>query len=64
MVICNMNRKRPLTGNDEQVRREKKQEKNKNETDLEMILEKKNDPPLHILFSHPLVYRPSEAAKM
>ncbi len=41
---------------------EKKQEENKNETDLEMIL-LKTDPP-HILFSHPLVYRPSEAAKM
>jgi len=47
-----MNRKRLLTGNDGQVRREK-QEKHKNETDLdiEMILhEKKKQFTAHSLF--------------
>lgn len=48
---------------------EMKQEKHKNETDLKIdkpLLGRKktkNNSP-HILFFHPLVYRPPEAAKM
>lgn len=57
IVICNMNRKRLLTGNDGQVRREK-QEKHKNETDLdiEMILHEKKKKAIHPTFPFPILW--------